>query len=608
MSYLFDLEDFGSICRVYTDAIIKAIATEVNLNEDLYYQANNTYVGYVPKQETIFFNSDGSISIYLYNKNLGIKTLFDFGEYCCSSNLENFNRMAFILMKCKQLGLFPNINVDTFYWDPNNQSCRWKPIADTCDFDTYKIALNPVFDDGALFNFEKNDKSCNLTIDFSYLFKFDCDTLAKLISKPATDPQALDYIKKLEAELALQKELCEKISSELAMLMSQYNNTFYSLENNGVYYCINEGNGGLNQLEALLGPLRYKQFINGEPNSYSTSDVIDLIALNNQSISNSNKEIIFECDIPYGTKSQLKIEIDELTVESAKCQKEIISLENQLASAQETTVQSVTCSTPINNLESLDISVTLDVIEPDGSISTVSEFPLLPTIGEGNLYEYLVETQDFSGFYFCSLPKPTETWTTGCTSLIAYELTSPEGLSNPEKDLNVSTCKTVKDSLLSDLLFESPFGTSDNDIKAFNKTLHKQSFASNWVNFTQVITDETIINQIKNKKIKLSISINNSCGYICVYIDNIKLTKECVNGESKKVTITKSPGFELEKIIDNKKSWVNNTIRVNRDFEIENINNLTVFRNTDYDVNDERLVINTKEIDLNINIANNPKT
>ncbi len=202
-----------------------------------------------------------------------------------------------------------------------------------------------------------------------------------------------------------------------------------------------------------------------------------------------------------------------------------------------------------------------------------------------------------------SLPKSTETWTTGCTSLMAYELTSPDGLTNTEKNLNVSTCNTVKDSLLSDLLIESPFGTSDNDIKAFNKTLHKQSFASNWVNFSQLITDETIIEQIKNKKIKLSISINNSCGYICVYIDNIKLTKECVNGESKKVTISTSPGFELEKIIDNKKSWINNTTRVNRTFEIENINNLTVFRNTDYDVNDERLVINTKEIDLNINIA-----
>ena len=588
MSYLFDLEDFDSFCRPFSDTTIKTMASD------------GTYDGYIPKQETLFFNSDGSISVYLYDKNFGVKKLFDFGQYCC------VNKMAFIIGYAKEkLGLFSNIDLNTtnFIWDNNNQSCRWKPIVDSCTFDTYKIALNPVFDDGALFNVEKNDSSCNLTIDFTYLFKFDCETLSKMLVTPDTDPKLLQEKKAKEAELAKAKTECESITDSLNATVEEYNKSYYSLENKGKFYCIDEINNGLSQLEVVLGPLKYKLFINGEANSYNSMDFANFLNLSNQSITKFNKELMFECDIPYGTKSQLDKDIDELTTRLTICQNNVKNLEAELAQVVQSSSQSVECSKPINVLESFDISVTLDVIESDGSLTTVSEFDLLPTIGFGNLYQYLLEKQEKSGFYFCSLPKSTETWTTGCTSLIATELTAPEGLPNKDTYSNVSTCNTVKDSLLSSLLLESPFGTSDNDVKAFNQTLNKKSFASEWLNFTQFIDDETVINQIKNKKIKVSVKINNSCTDVCVYLDNINLTKECVNGEKRVVTISKSPGFEIEKIIDNKKSWVNNTTRVNREFDIENIDNLTVFRKTDYDVNDERLVINTKEIDLNINIA-----
>jgi hypothetical protein len=67
--------------------------------------------------------------------------------------------------------------------------------------------------------------------------------------------------------------------------------------------------------------------------------------------------------------------------------------------------------------------------------------------------------------------------------------------------------------------------------------------------------------------------------------------------------IAQSPGFHLERIIDNKKSWIKNSTRINREFNIANNEGQNIIRKTDYDVNDERLVINTKEIDLDINIA-----
>ena len=67
--------------------------------------------------------------------------------------------------------------------------------------------------------------------------------------------------------------------------------------------------------------------------------------------------------------------------------------------------------------------------------------------------------------------------------------------------------------------------------------------------------------------------------------------------------ISTSPGFELTRVIDNKKSWLANTTPQNRPFSITNVPSTNSIRQTNYDVNDERLVINTKEIDLDIDIA-----
>lgn len=597
MSYFFDLEDYTS-CKPNVDKILKQIGNEIKINKELYYQQNGTYEGYTPKQKTLFLDSNGDIEIYIKNAISGIYEPFNLGNVCCVDN------MLYVLDVCKnKFGLFKDIDITQFFWDSNNQTCRWKPLGEVCAIDNYKIALNPVFNDGAIFNVNENDKNCGLTIDFNYLFKFDCNTLSNLLTNPSIDTNLSNSIKETEEELAKLKTECETTYDNIVSLINEYNNTSYSLENEGLYYCINEDNDGLTQLQNLLGPLKYKKFINGELESYNNTDFINFSSLNTESIVKNNKELMSECDTPYGTKSNLKQQIDYLTTEHEKCEAKIIELEATLAQNNLAKTTFIDCSNPTYALETFNVSVTLDVVESDGSLKTITEINLFDTIGVGNLYSYLVDKQDESGFYFCSLPKENETWTSGCTSLIAYELTAPNGTQNTEDDLNVSTCKTVKDLLLGDLLLESPFGSSENDIKAFNNTLNKKSFASNWLQFYSVIDDEEIINQIKNKKVKLSIKINNSCTNVCVYIDNIKLTKECVVGEKKTITITKSPGFELEKVIDNKKSWVDNTIRVNRNFEIENINNLTVFRNTDYDINDERLVINSKEIDLNINIA-----
>jgi hypothetical protein len=618
MSYFFDLEDFQTTCRAYGDYLFKQMGGQVDTNKEIYYETYGTYDGYVPTQETLFFNSDGSISMFLkdvYSRTDNSYKEFNFGSYCCE------NRMSFVVTRAKQtFGLFSDIDLNTvkFVWDNDKQTCRWKPISDKeCNevVNTYKIALNPVGDDGALFNIEKNDNNCSLNIDFSYLFKFDCDAMAKTLAAPNVDPKTIQNKKNKEKELAEVISKCETITELLEKKKEEFNNAFYSItlstsEGSGGFdgssttYCIDEENDGLVQLEAILGPLNFKKFIEGDENLIIDANTsYTLLNLNNQVSNKTNRPLFFECDIPYGTKSQLKHDIDKLLAESRACEEEQQKLRFEISQIKIETTPLEKCSKPIYALETLDISMTLDVIESDGSITTVTELTLFPEIGVGNLYDYLIEKQNESGIYFCGIPKSTETWTSGCTSLIAQELTYPNGLTNTEPNLNVSTCNTIKNSLLTDLLYESPFGLTDVEKKAFYATLDKKVFASNWLNFNKTIEDETIINKIKNKKIKVSVKVNNSCNFVCVYIDNIKLNKECVNGESKTVLLSKSPSFEIEKVIDNKKSWVYNTTRVNRNFEIENLDNLTIFRKTGYDVNDERLIINTKEIDLKINAA-----
>jgi hypothetical protein len=111
------------------------------------------------------------------------------------------------------------------------------------------------------------------------------------------------------------------------------------------------------------------------------------------------------------------------------------------------------------------------------------------------------------------------------------------------------------------------------------------------------------LSAITGQKIKINLKLNHTCGDICILIDNIKLNKNCSTVRTKSIFVTECPGFKIEKVIDNKKSWLANSTPVNRQFNIFDANGLYPIRQTNYNVNDERLVINTKEIDLDVNIA-----
>jgi len=403
------------------------------------------------------------------------------------------------------------------------------------------------------------------------------------------------------------------ISSTTPFAFYQYGRT--SESTTSTTFCISEPNG-LTEWQKILGPVNYEKFTRGDSTSYTCEQVATLYKLQE-----TNGQIyLTECTTAFTTKARIKQRLDTKIIEQTNCNTQLELLNAQLTAllAQQTTTETTTCKTITDVLETLDVSFTLDVVESDGSLTTVYEFPLFPTIGTGNLYEYLLEKQNDSGFYVCGKPDEDElVWAEKdeCVPLIfeKYNLYGPsaplgfymfecEGRTTQDGDLcNVSSCRFTRDMILRSLYTQS--GYKKAEIETFKGSLSQKIMSSNWLNYNEVIDDPNILESIKNKKIKISLKVNNTCSDICVMLDNIKLNKECVNGTEGFVTLTQSPGFNLTRIVDNKKSWVSNTSYVNREFVISNPTGGTSIRNTDYEVLDERLVINTKEIDLNMNIA-----
>lgn len=119
--------------------------------------------------------------------------------------------------------------------------------------------------------------------------------------------------------------------------------------------------------------------------------------------------------------------------------------------------------------------------------------------------------------------------------------------------------------------------------------LTETTFAAVWRTATFKILDS-----LSGQTIKIGLIMNNfNCEYN-ILLDKIKIEEVCVIKNEQILSDNSCPGFDLEKVIDNKKSWVFNDTKYDRDwFHLK-------YRDTSYDDYDERLDINTKEVDLNI--------
>lgn len=540
-------------------------------------------------------NNDGTVSVFIPD-NRGLLSPVILSKECCLNISENY------------------------FFDENEQKCRYKPKPNCNDLNSFKINLNPINNDAAMFNVGDTE-DCTLDISFNYVFKITCSTLSNL--QPSTNNLINQQIIDLNQQINNQTVLCETLSSQILLLENQINQTPYSITcgfsvlqndakvevnttnfnfgsngfststssnsvttglagqlqgNTGIEaeqlagtYCLT--NEGLASWENLLGPTRYNLFINGYESSYDCNDVANILNLNQASLI----PLLYECEVPFGTKSNLIAEKGVLEVQLDDCNLQLTTYTTQLNDLLKSNSNIINeCIKPINFLENLDVSVGIDVVE-NGSITTVFESNFFPAIGNGNLYNYFIEKKDFTGFY-------------------VYDTISGEPLMIKQTSFN--TCKTIPENILFDLQNQANLSSEE-----LLNTISDHVLASNLVPYSILIEDENVIDLIKNKKIRLFIKINNTCDDLCVLLDNITINKNCSRITKTNIFVKECPGFKLEKIVDNKKSWLNNTTLVNKDFNIFNNFSQNPIRITNYNSDDDRLILNSKEIDLNINIG-----
>jgi hypothetical protein len=540
-----------------------------------------------------------------------------------------------------------NVNVADIYFDIDSQKCRWAEPVPCQTNQPIKVILNPVGNDGAFFTLTESD-TCRLEVKFNYLFKIKCEALQEVIMAAGTNrigstTTTNNATLLRQSKFNKETELLE-VNIQLESLSKEAANTSYSIrcdefpttqevvtatpttditqvqklpflntgfgsltnetqittaktkvgpvyETKPVNFCLT--NSGLDKWRNIIGDNNYNDFINGNPDSYTCLDVIEIEKQNKEAIVNNFEKLIFECTTPFGEKTNLLNKISELATVQKTLNAEISGLDTSIIGLEDIVDP---CSTLIGQFENISASVTLDSINDENVIRefhTESFFPI-----HANLYQYLTQTQENSGFFVCGTPSTTETWASGCTGLVYPEFTA-YGTIEDSEELNVSFCDNIKD-----VLYQELFNSSGQaSLQSFNSSLSSNVFNSNWLTHTFTIDNQAIITGITNTQIKLNVIINSSCDNFCLLIDQINMTKICDDAERPSIFISQSPGFEITRVIDNKKSWLEAETTTDRAFFIGDYDDSNKIRQTEYTVDEERLILNSKEIDLTMNMA-----
>ncbi len=250
-------------------------------------------------------------------------------------------------------------------------------------------------------------------------------------------------------------------------------------------------------------------------------------------------------------------------------------------------------SDTLKNLENIKITFVLEHDNNNNVYSSVYEETLF-NIGENNMMNFIDSKSPNTGIII-----------SGATS--NGLLTPPYGFdledyatTYRENSSNSVNCETHRDEFIKTLYLERykgnyPEPTSNQEQIELTKKLNSW-YNSTWVNYNISIPKETI-EKIKNTKIRFSILVESCCIDLCFLIDKINFNKYCNSVDNEEITITKPIGFEVEKVMDNKKSWSVGDGEIAREFDL-------TFRETQYNANDYKLILNTKEIELKIDGSN----
>ena len=356
----------------------------------------------------------------------------------------------------------------SYIFDADNQMCRWSETGageDPCaNIKPFKVVINPKDNDGVIFSVEETDNElCTLDISFDYLVQFDCNTIVDKLTEAAQGGLTGDALIEMQglqtayddcittlnthnnqlSELQIQLSvtpyviICETTTDtgDGGELVIDFNPPPDSKDGDAVKFNPLQGTGedtgedtgkiegnfglpnafpiqtttssycltdlGLAQWEQIIGVNNYAVWLNSngtDTSVYTCNHINTLIGLDQQS-----GTLIGTCNVSYTLRSEIQQQIwdTQKTIEGINCDG-ILAQINELQ-------DSIPCDTVTEILESFNICMTLDYINPEtNSLETLYEESIF-NIGTGNLPTYLQDTAPNTGLYSSG-----QTGTTNC--------------------------------------------------------------------------------------------------------------------------------------------------------------------------------------------------
>lgn len=424
-----------------------------------------------------------------------------------------------------------------FTYDEFNGNCYWSL---PCENDNeYDIVLGANQFENIFFDYVSGE-TCVLKGKLDFLINYKCEDLLQC------------YVSNSGNTLSITEKnsvIIDKLNKEnenLNFLILELEKNNQNIEKN----ILNE----IIEISALIESIENQNFLLNEKKenlllSDDEKDQIELvkvvkdIQVNNVNIS-QNKQKLNDIDIK---QKNILTNTNEINLLKEQYNSNLLKIDELLKDDTNNDVN----LTYSNLLECLKINFNIDVINQSNSGNTITR------VFSENLY--------------------------GFDNLLSY-LTS---LNNNDSGilLDGENCDLFVNNILNEL-------GEDCDL------VNENTFNSNWLTIDFSIVDESILELIRNKEIRISFTVKNEC--CCPFsllLDNIQVNKVCEVIDDNFQLVKGCFGFEIEKVIDNKKTWVNTEGFHKREYGLP-------FRNTSYDINDYRLSINTKEVDLTLNLSN----
>ena len=457
------------------------------------------------------------------------------------------------------------------------------------------------------------NETCSLEVSFDYLFAFDCDKLleakAAANNYTVTNQKLVDDLEADINNLTVECEFYEGIIStanEVPYVIQCLSpgvtgaggttlpsdpSLYYGgnlpplaygvFDPNVVNYCLTT-NGEAEWEDVLgVGSSGYTNWLvaNGTDTSmYDCADVKNLLLRETF----EGEFVSTICNYNIYDKEIADVTIGDYTTKLSTCQanRDILLVDIQAIPKINGNQPNINdaCESYINMFEEFDTAFTLEILNSAGTLTSVYEESLL-SIGTGNLYDYIDASSGKTGIII-----------SGDTGLMPTLAES--NLFGASADL----CTQIRDVLVTEVFDEYLENndlptTQQEQVEIFSALTGW--YQSCWLQYNTVITDPAILSLIENEKINITISVKNCCVDFSILLDRIKMKKSSTKIDNVTKFISEPPKFELTKVSDNKKSWVANTEADERFFDLK-------YRGTEYDTKHHKLVVNTKEVDLNL--------